>query len=138
MVDECEICGKEDNLCNAVYENRPVKVCSYCKTLPEMLVIEKPSQDKLNKVYERYTFSSRAKQEIKDRKSESSASSPINFRGYTLDEIRKKRQETEVQKKPEIVTNSETNVESEDLNFKPKSVRIIGLKEELKDEFDSV
>ena len=138
MIEECEICGKEDNLCNAVYENRPVKVCSYCKTIPEMLLIEKPSEDKLNQVYQRYTFSARAKQEIKDRKSALSASSPINFRGYTLDEIKKKRQETEVQKKPEISNSSETAaVESEDLDFKPKNVRITGL-QELKDEFDSV
>ena len=141
MAEECEICGKEENLCDAVYENRPVRVCSYCKTLPEMLLIEKPSEDKLNKVYQRYTFSARAKQEIKDRKSALSASSPINFRGYTLDELRKKRQETEVPKKPEIPVAdavAETAVvESEDLDFKPKNVRITGL-QELKDEFDSV
>jgi hypothetical protein len=153
MDNECEICGKEETLCDAVYENRPVRVCSYCKTLPEMLLIEKPSEDKLNRVYQRYTFSARAKQEIKDRKSESSASSPINFRGYTLDELRKKRQEREVQKKPEIPASSKTAVaessvakssvaetavvESEDLDFKPKNVRITGL-QELKDEFDSV
>jgi len=145
MTEECEICGKEDTLCNAVYENRPVMVCSYCKTIPEMLLIEKPSEDKLNRVYQRYTFSARAKQEIKDRKSESSASSPINFRGYTLDEIRKKRQETEIQKKPEMPAASEAAVEpaaepvaeSEDLDFKPKNVRITGL-QALKDEFDSV
>jgi hypothetical protein len=137
MIDECDICGKEDTLCDAVYEHRPVKVCSYCKTTPEMLIIEKPSQDKLNRVYERYSFSSKARQEIRDRTSSASASAPLNFRGHTLEEIRKIRQETEVQKKPEVNINSSADVESEDLNFKPKSVRIVGIKEEIKDEFNS-
>jgi len=134
MTEECNICGKEDILCDAIYENRPVRVCSYCKTIPEMLLIEKPSEEKLNLVYQRYTFSARAKQEIRDRKSALSASSPINFRGYTLDELRKKRQETEVPKKPEMLV-ADAAVESEDLDFKPKNVRITGLKE-LKEEFD--
>jgi len=135
MADECDICGKEDNLWDAVYEHQPVKVCSHCKTLPEMLLIEKPSQEKLNRVYERYTFSARAKQEIQDRKV---ASPPTNFRGYTLDELRKTRQEKKAaeakitEAKSEVASNDSHD---EEADFKPKTVKITGLKE-LKEAFD--
>ena len=137
MDEECEICGKEDVLCDVVYEQRPMRVCSYCKTLPDMILIEKPSEEKLNRIYQRYTFSARAKQEIQDRKSSLSASSPINFRGYTLDELRKKRAEKEAQeKKQESAQTNPEAVSEEDVDFKPKDIRIKGL-QELKEEFDS-
>jgi hypothetical protein len=120
--EECDVCGKEEELVDAVYENKPVKLCSYCKTLPEVVVLQKPSQDQLNRMYHRYTFSSRAKQEIQNRKA---ASPPANFRGFTIEDLRKiKREKEELEKK------SEVPAAGSGIDFKSKDVKIKDLKKD--------
>lgn len=91
--EECDVCGKETVLSDAIYENRPVKVCNLCKIIPEMILIEKPTQEQVDKIYRRYTFSSRAKQELQNRNS----SSPTTFRGFTIDDLRRIKREKEEQ-----------------------------------------
>jgi hypothetical protein len=118
--EECDVCGKEEELVDAVYENKPVKLCSHCKTLPEVIILQKPSQDQLNRMYQRYTFSSRAKQEIQDRKA---ASPPSNFRGFTIEDLRKIKREKEEQE-----NKSEPAVSG--IDFKSKDIKIKDLKKD--------
>jgi len=90
--EECDICGKEDNLVDAIYEKNSVRLCSFCRTLPDVIMIEKPTEEQVRNTYKRYSFTARAKQQLQDRKV---ASPPSTFRGYTLEDLRKKRKDEE-------------------------------------------
>jgi len=119
--EECDVCGKEEDLVDAVYENKPVKLCSHCKTLPEVVILQKPTQDQLNKMYQRYTFSSKAKQEIQDRKA---ISPPSNFRGFTIEDLRRIKREKEEQE------NKSNLPAGAGIDFKSKDVKIKDLKKD--------
>jgi hypothetical protein len=103
--EECDICGKEDSLVDAIYEKNSVRLCSFCRTLPDVLLIEKPTSDQIRRVYERYSFTAKAKQQIQSRKL---SIPPSGFRGYTIEDLRQRKKEQQAQETEEKSVPEET------------------------------
>lgn len=71
---ECEICGRFEELFDAVIEGRPIEICRQCAKLHNAILLEKPSTKKLKDVERLFTVRERLEEASHVKESQRSRS----------------------------------------------------------------
>lgn len=78
---ECEFCGQEKELLDGVVEGRPAEICRECVELHKVVILQKPSSEKMKAVERLFTVKERLEEASRVREFE---------KAKKLEELKKK------------------------------------------------